>query len=277
MNATTAQNQPGSVATTMTETRFEDSKTPIFNRTSISPLIEKKTSAVIPSPSSYEDKKNSRTVDLNATRVLQNHSMSLGPNVKNFFILIPNEAHHGPDEEEENRLIDQPFIPSAATISKGTAVTWLNSDVDHEHVLSLVQNRNPSVNLMSEDEDEIDYGDLATYVFNTTGDFTYADTNTYDEGFKMTGRLNVVDPGFLSSDSIRNTIDTVGALVVPAENLHEFASKLKDIGLNVYSVRHYEDPTYKETQVLIIWTHSGQDFKETVPEMRDLIHDLPYS
>jgi plastocyanin len=286
LNAITAQNQSssaivedqsGGVATTMTESRFDDSNTPIVSRTGISPLIEKKASAFITSPSSYEDKKNSTTVDISATTVLQNRSMSLGPSVKNFFILIPNEAHHGPNEEEENRLIDQPFIPSAATISKGTAVTWLNCNVDHEHVLSLTEGKNPSVNLMSEDEDEIDYGDSTTYVFNTTGDFTYTDTNTYDEGFKMTGRINVVDPGFVASDSISDTIDTVGAFIVPAEDLHEIASKLKDIGLNAYSVRHYTDPTYNETQALIIWTSFGQDFKETVPELRELIYDLPYS
>jgi len=79
--------------------------------------------------------------DLNATHLYQTHNLNLGPNVKHFFVLIPNEAHHGPGDDDgdddDSRLIDQSFVPSSATIPQGTSVIWLNGDVGHEHTVSL--------------------------------------------------------------------------------------------------------------------------------------------
>ena len=49
------------------------------------------------------------------------------------FILIPNEAHHGPGEEDESRYLNQPFVPKSVTITPGTNVVWFNGDVGHEH------------------------------------------------------------------------------------------------------------------------------------------------
>jgi hypothetical protein len=40
---------------------------------------------------------------------------------KNLIILIPNEGHHGP-QEDEDRFLDQPFIPQNAVLNKGTNI-----------------------------------------------------------------------------------------------------------------------------------------------------------
>jgi hypothetical protein len=54
--------------------------------------------------------------------------MVLGNNVKHLAILIPNEGHHGPGEEDESRFIAQPFVPQNVVISPGTEVVWFNGD-----------------------------------------------------------------------------------------------------------------------------------------------------
>jgi hypothetical protein len=41
-------------------------------------------------------------------------------------MVIPNEGHHGPGEEEEARFIAQPFGPQNAVASSGTQIVWFN-------------------------------------------------------------------------------------------------------------------------------------------------------
>ena len=43
-------------------------------------------------------------------------------------LLIPNEGHHGP-QADEDRFLDQPFVPQNAIVNKGTNIIWLNGDV----------------------------------------------------------------------------------------------------------------------------------------------------
>ena len=70
---------------------------------------------------------------LNATSVYDSGQMVLGSNVKHLVIVIPNEGHHGPGEEDEARFIAQPFLPQNAIVGPGTQVAWFNGDVGHEH------------------------------------------------------------------------------------------------------------------------------------------------
>lgn len=68
-----------------------------------------------------------------ATSIYDTHEFNAGDGVQNLFILIPNEAHHGPGEEDESRYLNQPFVPKSVTITPGTNVVWFNGDVGHEH------------------------------------------------------------------------------------------------------------------------------------------------
>ena len=62
--------------------------------------------------------------------VYDTHEFNVGDGAQNLFILIPNEGHHGP-QEDEDRFLDQPFIPQNAVLNKGTTIIWLNGDVGH--------------------------------------------------------------------------------------------------------------------------------------------------
>jgi len=67
---------------------------------------------------------------LNATSIYDSGQMVLGNNVKHLLIVIPNEGHHGPGEEDEARFIAQPFLPQNAIVGRGTQVAWFKGDVE---------------------------------------------------------------------------------------------------------------------------------------------------
>jgi hypothetical protein len=56
---------------------------------------------------------SSRTTqpNINATNIHDSKTMVLGGDIKHLVILIPNEAHESPTMEEEQRHINQPYVP----------------------------------------------------------------------------------------------------------------------------------------------------------------------
>jgi plastocyanin len=94
--------------------------------------------------------------------------MVLGSNVKHLVIVIPNEGHHGPGEEDEARFIAQPFLPQNAIVGPGTQVAWINRDVGHEHNI-VVRDANGAQLLETGEFTELEASTPIN--FNTTGDF----------------------------------------------------------------------------------------------------------
>ena len=90
---------------------------------------------------------------INATNVFDSGKMILPGNAKHLVILIPNEGHHGPGEEDESKFIAQPFVPQDVVIYPGTQVVWFNGDVGHEHAIIVTDDSDikslKQVNLMS--------------------------------------------------------------------------------------------------------------------------------
>ena len=72
--------------------------------------------------------------NINAESIFDTKTMTLGNNIQNFVILIPNEGHHGEGEENEARFLDQHFVPENAVVNVGTTVLWFNGDVGHERI-----------------------------------------------------------------------------------------------------------------------------------------------
>jgi hypothetical protein len=62
--------------------------------------------------------------NINATSVYDTGHMVLPDNVKHLVIVIPNEGHHGPGEDNEARFIAQPFIPQNVVVTPGTEVVF---------------------------------------------------------------------------------------------------------------------------------------------------------
>ena len=55
--------------------------------------------------------------NINAESIFNTKTMTLGDNIQNLVILIPNEGHHAAGEDNEARFLDQHFVPENAVVN----------------------------------------------------------------------------------------------------------------------------------------------------------------
>jgi plastocyanin len=222
---------------------------------------------------------------LNATSLYDSGQMTLPGNVKHLVIVIPNEGHHGPGEEDESRFIAQPFIPQNAIVGPSTQVAWFNGDVGHEH--NIVLRDANGVQLFETGEfDELQASRPIT--LNTTGEYEYADTVEYEEGFVMTGTIRVVDQGATIATAATQSqaptsaaFDTVGALMVPSMDIQNIAATIRNAGFGIDSMHNFKDlrggqSDTGDEQTLVIWTANGMDLSEIGSRLQAISEPLPY-
>lgn len=225
-----------------------------------------------------------QTNAVEANNIIQNKSLTLPPNVKHLVILIPNEGHHGPNEGDESRFIAQPFVPQNAIIGAGTQVVWFSGDVGHDHNI-VVREANSTI---FETGQFPEFGVTRPITFNNSGTFDYADTVDYEEGFRMTGKITVLaDNGQLSNVAAKTTTnntaaDTVGVLMVPAEDSQDIVQSLRTAGFGIDSMTTFRDlRTAQEEnggdqQALLVWTTSGKTMNEITSTLQQVSDELPY-
>ena len=124
--------------------------------------------------------------------------------------------------------------------------------------------------------------------FNNSGTFDYADTVDYEEGFRMTGKITVLaDNGQLSNVAARTTTnntaaDTVGVLMVPAEDSQDIVQSLRTAGFGIDSMTTFRDlRTAQEEnggdqQALLVWTTGGKTMNEITSTLQQVSDELPY-
>ncbi len=72
--------------------------------------------------------------------------MILGNNVKNFVIIIPDEAHESLNQPKNQLpLTNQPYLPQHLVTNVGTTVVWFNPDVAHKHMITLTDSNSKRV------------------------------------------------------------------------------------------------------------------------------------
>jgi plastocyanin len=219
--------------------------------------------------------------NLNATSIYDSGQMVLGSNVKHLVIAIPNEGHHGPGEEDEARFIAQPFLPQDAIVGPGTQVAWFNGDVGHEHNI-VVRDANGAQLFETGEFDELETS--RPLMFNTTGDYEYADAVEYEEGFVMTGTIRVVDQDTATptpTSAPAATFDTVGALMVPSMDVQSATANIEDAGLRIDSMHNFKDlrggqSDTGDEQTLVIWTANGMNLHEIGSRLQAISEPLPY-
>ena len=224
-----------------------------------------------------------QTNAVEANNIIQNKSLTLPPNVKHLVILIPNEGHHGPNEGDESRFIAQPFVPQNAIIGPGTQVVWFSGDVGHDHNI-VVREVNSTI---FETGQFPEFGVTMPITFNNSGTFDYADTVDYEEGFRMTGKITVLADNGQGNVAARTTtnntaVDTVGVLMVPAEDSQDIVQSLRTAGFGIDSMTTFRDlRTAQEEdggdqQALLVWTTSGKTMNEITPTLQQVSDELPY-
>jgi plastocyanin len=219
-------------------------------------------------------------IEMDAATVVNNKSLSLGGDVKNVIILIPNEAHESPQLPEEQRLINQPYVPENLIVDPGTNVVWFNGDVDHDHRITMTdENSNPYF-----ESEEFTFNTLSKgLVMNDTGKFNYSeeDVNQDDPDFVMEGSIDVLGTEISKSSTVNgnttSNYDTVALLMVPAEDIQKHVSELQTLGLNLVSTHEFEDLRGGEQQALLVLGSRDKSLGDIESALADISSKLPYS
>ena len=216
--------------------------------------------------------------NINADNLFNTKTMVLGNNVKNLVILIPNEGHHGPNEDKEARFLEQQFVPETAVINSGTTVAWFNGDVGHERTVN-VKDANGGSGLFST-------GAITPMEVSKTNTFsspgTYNDEAEGDEGVIMKGAITVTNIQSPVANSANSGIDTVGVLMVPTQDKDMYIQEVRDGGLTVDSTHDFKDlrggqKGTGDVQTLIVWTSQGKDLNNIISPLTEISNSLPYS
>jgi plastocyanin len=209
-----------------------------------------------------------------ASSIYETHEFNAGDSTRNLFILIPNEGHHGPGEEDESRYLNQPFVPESVTVSPGTNVVWFNGDVGHEHNIAI--SGGGSVPNPLYQTGEFSEFDARNYTFNEIGDFSYADTVAYENGFIMRGNISVTDSS--QQGTTGGNSETVGLLMVPTEDLAQHTQELQTTGLVVDSTHNFPDLREGDEQTLVVWrAPENSDTSSIISTLAELSQQFPYS
>jgi plastocyanin len=218
-----------------------------------------------------------------ASNIFYSKAYELPNNSNNLVILIPNEGHHGPGEDDEARFIAQSFVPETAVINKGTNVIWFNGDVGHEHDI-IVTSNSESVSPIYQTGEFTEF-EARNYTFNDVGEFSYADTVEYDNGYIMRGNISVTDDSGSAGDFPQTTQDseTVGILMVPTQDISQYTRDLQNRGFLVDSVHNFQDLRGGQSgtgdeQTLIVWrAPTNTQITSVLSQLSELSSQLPYS
>jgi plastocyanin len=224
--------------------------------------------------------------NISAANLFNTKTMVLGNNVKNLVILIPDEGHHGPNEVDEARFLEQQFVPANAVINPGTTVSWFSGDVGHERTVNVKDATGSSVlfstGVITESQAS------KTYTFNTPGTYNYEALG--DEGVIMRGTVTVksiqspvtIAAAATAGSGVGGAIDTVGVLMVPTQGLGKYVQDVKNAGLTVVSTHDFKDlrggqKGTGDVQTLLVWASGGKDLNSVIAPLRQISLTLPYS
>jgi plastocyanin len=218
-----------------------------------------------------------------AEGVYDTHEFNVGSRAQNLFILIPNEGHHGPGEEDEARYLNQPFVPESVTINPGTNVVWFNGDVGHEHNIAISGEGGSSSSgsdstIPLYQTGEFSEFDARNYTFNEMGDFSYADTVEYENGFIMRGNITVTDDSTSQQGTTGSIPQTIGLLMVPTEDLAQHTQDLQTKGFVIDSTHNFSDLREGDEQTLVVWeAPENSDVSTIITDLAEVSQQFPYS
>lgn len=208
--------------------------------------------------------------------IYQHKIMSFGTNVKNIVLLIPNEGHESPALPQEQRLINQPYVPANIEIGPDTQISWINGDVGHKHTVTVVDENSKEVYSSG----KFDFNSISdTLVLNGSGKYRYSESNVNvdDPKFVMEGTITVLE----SPSNTNQLPQTVGFLMVPAKDLNEHVSELKDKGIEILDKYTFKDlrggqkGTGPEQTLLLLGSPGDQE--KLVSSLKSITQTLPYS
>jgi hypothetical protein len=155
--------------------------------------------------------------------------------------------------------------------------------VGHEHDI-IVTSNSESVSPIYQTGEFTEF-EARNYTFNDVGEFSYADTVEYDNGYIMRGNISVTDDRGSAGDlpQITQDSETVGILMVPTQDISQYTSDLQNRGFLVDSVHNFQDLRGGQSgtgdeQTLIVWrAPTNMQITSVLLQLSELSSQLPYS
>ena len=211
-----------------------------------------------------------------AQDIYQNKIMSFGTNVKNIVLLIPNEGHESPTLPQEQRLINQPYVPSNIIVGPDTQIVWINGDVGHKHSITLVDKNSQQVYSSG----KFEFNSITNpLILNDSGKYIYSESNVNkdDPKFNMEGTI-LVQKDLSKTNQLP---ESIGFLMVPAKDLNKHVSELTGNGIEVIDKYTFKDlrggqkGTGAQQTLLLLGSTSDQE--KLFSALESITPTLPYS
>ena len=218
-----------------------------------------------------------------AKDIFDNKTLTLPSDVKNFVILIPNEAHESPLLPKEQRLINQPYVPQNLVSGANTQIIWFSGDVGHTRKITLTDENSKEVY-----NSRLKFNTATEpLLLNHSGKFTYFEKNAniQDPKFVMEGSITTTnnDVPLNSNDNMtvsESPFDTMLVLMVPTNDIKKHIMTLVDNNVNIIDIYSFKD--LRETgggganrTLLVLGTNNPLD--ELVSVVKKITSSLPYS
>ncbi len=222
---------------------------------------------------------NSRSQNM-ASQILNHQTLILPKSVRNFVILIPNEAHESPLLPKEQRVINQPYVPQHLFAPKDINIAWYSGDVGHTRKL-ILEDKNSDIIFDS----SIKFNSISpTIAFNNSGTFSYyeEDANSEDPNFVLNGTITINDPQTQSNNNntgLQPTHEIMSTLMVPTKDIKEYEELLDDNKVDILGQESFID--LRETgsgganQTLLVLGSNGQ-IDDTISVFKKITASLPY-
>lgn len=218
-----------------------------------------------------------------ATDIFNDKILTVPDTVKNFIVLIPNEAHESPLLPEEQRLINQPYVPQNLVVGPQTNIIWFSGDVGHTRKVTLTDDNSKEIF-----DSTLKFNSASEPLsINQSGQFTYQeeDANSQDPDFVMEGTITIASADSPSniSNNVNDTqpnIDTMAVLMVPTEDIKKHSEIIGENNVNILDQYSFKDlretGSGGENQTLLV-LGSNEPPDETIAVLKKITSTLPYS
>ncbi len=222
---------------------------------------------------------NSRSQNM-ASQILNNQTLILPKSVRNFVILIPNEAHESPLLPKEQRLINQPYVPQHLFAPAKVNLAWFSGDVGHTRKVTLEDQNSKKIF-----DTSIKFNSISpTVEFNDTGTFSYYENgaNKEDLNFVLNGTITINDPQMQLNNNatLDSEYEMMSTLMVPTKDIKKYTQLLDDSKVDILGQESFID--LRETgsgganQTLLVLGSDGQ-IDDTISIFKKITTSLPYS
>ncbi|HEY7756667.1 MAG TPA: hypothetical protein VIA08_00375 [Nitrososphaeraceae archaeon] len=218
-----------------------------------------------------------------ATNIFNDKILTVPNKVKNFIVLIPNEAHESPILPKEQRLINQPYVPQNLVVGPKTNIIWFSGDVGHSRKVTLTDDNSKEIF-----DSTLKFNSASKPLsINQSGKFTYHEehANSQDPDFVMEGTITIASSDSPSniSNNVNDTqpdIDTMAVLMVPTEDIRKHSEIIDKNNINILDQYTFKDLREtgsggKNQTLLVLGSNNPPD--ETIAVLKKITSTLPYS